>query len=335
MFYIFMKLDNYLNKLEDESVINKKECICLYGCSSIIKSIYLDIKKSNKRNTVKFIKEYLEVPYPTLYSWVSGSNPIPISKVISLLNMWKNVCLKDNNDVSMKLNELYYSSTYFSQNGQRKVILPKYLDSELGYIIGFFQGDGHIKKENKKGFQEYSIYFYEASKDMLDKINILIFNKFGIYGNIYFQSNNTGKWYSLRVSSKPIYLFFIKILGLQRGKKVRNISVPKIIKNAKLNIQFSFIRGFFDAEGGVGKTRKSFWLDIGQASVKYPSEILIWIKEKLEENDTILTNPQKSSNQDFFRIRTSDRETIKRFYHLIGSNHSKKLIRFKEIIQND
>jgi intein/homing endonuclease len=327
-----LNLKNYLLQIEKRGNKRNKEDICLHGISSIIKLIYLDIKKTCKRKTIKEIFKELKIPYQTLYSWINGYNPIPISRTYDLLEFWKKNCKKGEKECSEKWNSIYTNSKEYSQNGQRKVILPKKLNDNLAYIIGFFQGDGHLKKEKMGGFQEHSIYFYENSRIFLEKFNELFYQQFGINGNIYFQSNKTGNWYTLRCCSKPIYFFFKNVLNLRAGKKVRDIKVPDIIKEAESSIQLSFIRGFFDAEGGVGETKKNPWLDIGQASKDIPCEILLWTRNKLNENGITLSEPRRTKNQEFFRIRTSKRETIKRFFNVVSSNHQEKIDRFNAII---
>lgn len=329
-----MKLNNYLLNLIDNSLsVKNKEEICIYGCSTILKEIYQDIKKFKSKKIVDFICESLGVPYMTFYCWVSGSNPIPISKSIQILKVWKNVLNKSEREVELKFDELYCAVTGFSQNGQRKAILPKELNEEISYIVGYFQGDGHLASTKVRGFRQYSLHFYDANKGVLLKIDELIRKEFSVRGNFYFNSDGKGSWYTLRFTSKPVYLFFERILGLKSGRKTLNVDVPQIIMDADNNIKISFVRGFFDAEGAVGETKKNPWLDIGQASREGPAQILVWIRKILFEMGVNLTDPQKSSGQDFFRLRTSKRETIKRFFDIVGSNHPKKIIRFKEIIE--
>ncbi len=329
-----MKLKNYLLELEKEENQKYKENICLHKVSPIIKTIYLDIKKVYNRKTIKKIFSELKIPYQTLYSWISGSNPIPISKTYSLLKFWEKSCNKTGKEFIEKWDLVYINNQGYSQNGQRKVILPHELNNNLGYLIGFFQGDGHLKKEKLNSFQEYSIYFYDGNLEMLYKINNILKKEFKVKGKVYVGTNKKRhKWYILRVSSKPIYIFLKKVLGLKTGKKIRNIGVPKIIKISKLPIQLFFIRGFFDAEGGVGETNKNPWLDMGQASKDSPCEILIWIRDKLNENNIILSEPKRTKNQEFFRIRTAKRETIKRFFEVISSDHQEKINRFERIIE--
>ena len=327
-----MRLDNYLLLFEELNNPNFKKSICLYGVSDIVSRLYYDLKIVYKRHLTKIIKERLSIPYTTLYCWLKGTNPIPISKAYLFLLFWKNECLKSDLEFSKIWDDFYYLNEGYSQNSQIKVVLPREIGSNLSYLIGFFQGDGHMKKKSTKSFQEHSLYFYEADKKMLEKINDLLYELFNVKGNIYYQSNSTGSWYSLRLSSKPVYLFFEKVLGLKSGKKVREVNTPDIIKKVQFDTQLSFIRGFFDAEGGVGETYKNPWLEIGQASKDFPSEILVWIQNKLCELNIFLTKPQKSANQDYFRLRTSNRDTINKFFKAISSYHPKKLNRFETII---
>ena len=198
--------------------------------------------------------------------------------------------------------------------------------------MGFFQGDGHLAKEQTERYQEYSLHFFEEHKEFLLYLNELINTEFAIKGNIYEEHDAYGRWFRLRLCSKPIYLFFKEVLGLTSGKKVRNVKVPNLIRNSDRKFQLAFIKGFFDAEGGIGETTKNPWLEIGQASENKPSEILVWIKEILDNEGVILSNPQKNSGKDFFRLRTSKRETIKRFYDVVSSEHQNKINRFENII---
>ena len=123
------------------------------------------------------------------------------------------------------------------------------------------------------------------------------------------------------------------ILGLRGGKTVRTTEAPEIIKNSSLSIQLSFIKGFFDAEGTVGETLKNSYLEIGQASKDEPCEILIWIKDKLNETGVFFKDPQKTSYQEFFRLRTARRENIKRFFEVVSSEHPEKRVKFQRIIE--
>ncbi len=329
-----MKFENYLLKLEKEINKKNKEDICLHGISSIIKQIYLELKAKKNKQIIKILNKELNVPYQTFYSWISGQNPAPILKIYNLLKLWKKSFDKSKKEFDEKWDDIYQNTTGYSQNGQRTIILPKELNKNLGYITGFFQGDGHLKKENKKGFQEYSLYFYERDKNVLDKINNTILEEFGIIGKIYFRTNSKGhKWHVLRISSKPIYNFLKNVLSLRAGKTVRTTEVPEIIKKAEKNIQLNFIRGFFDAEGTVGENKKNPWLEVGQASKDNPCEILLWIKNKLDKENILLSEPKRTKNQEFFRLRTAKRENIKRFFEIISSNHQDKINKFKAIIE--
>lgn len=327
-----MKFDNYLLKLERDINQKYKENICLHGISSIIKEIYADFKKRHNREAIKKLKNKLGINYQTFYSWISDSNPIPISKAYQLLNFWKETCKKSEKEFNKKWDFIYRNNQGFSQNGQKEVSLPLEFNEDIAYLIGFFQGDGHLKKENKKTFQEYSIYFYEKNKKVLNQINEILYKNFRSKGRIYFQTRKNGHWFTLRISSKPLYIFFKNILNLKVGKKVRNIETPEIIKISNNSMQLSFIKGFFDAEGGIGETKKNPWLDIGQASNEKPCEILSWIRDKLKNKEIILSEPKRTKNQEFFRIRTSKRETIKKFFDIISSNHPEKITRFNTMI---
>ena len=328
-----MKLNNYLQTINEKNKIKSyKEDICLSGVGEIIELIYQDLKKQENREVIKLLKN-IDINYQTLYSWKTNYNPIALSKLNNLLLFWKEECKKSQEEINFIWNRLYLENKGYSQNSQKRVILPTELDDELGYLIGFFQGDGHLKKDNKL-IQENSIYFYEKGIEMINKINQMFEETFSIKGNVYLGKNEHGRWYVLRICAKPIYLFFRDVLKLKAGRKTRNVEVPEIIKKSEESVQLSFIRGFFDAEGGVGETKKNPWLEIGQASKEKPCEILIWIKDKLEKRGIILSEPKRTKNQEYFRIRTAKRESIKRFFEIISTYHPEKVIKFKKIIKN-
>jgi len=330
-----MKLNNYILTLNEKNKLKSyKEDICLWGIGEIIDSIYAEIKKQRDRDTIKLM-DSLGIKYQTIYSWKTNYNPIAISKLNILLNSWKRECNKTQKDLDKILEEIYLKNKGYSQNGQRKIKLPREINNNIAYITGFFQGDGHLKKKKIGKFQEYSIYFYERRKGELVRINKIIEKEFGIKGRIYLGKNKKGhKWYILRISSKPIYLFFKKILGLKEGKKVRNIDAPKLINQCELSIQLSFVRGFFDAEGTIGENKKNPWLEIGQASDEKPCKILKWVRNKLDKVNINLSEPKRSLNHEFWKIRTSKRETIKRFFEIISSEHYQKRRKFEGIIKN-
>ncbi|MEK6913221.1 MAG: LAGLIDADG family homing endonuclease [Nanoarchaeota archaeon] len=327
-----MKLDNYLLVINEKNEVNNyKEDICVYGIGKIIQLIYEDLKNQKSREIIKLL-ESLGIKYQTLYSWKTEQNPIALSKLNTLLLLWKKECKKTKEESDRIWERVYFENKGYSQNSQRKILLPRELNEKMGYLIGFFQGDGHLKKE-RRFLQENSLYFYEGNLEMITELNKLIEEIFATKGNVYEGKNKRGHWYVLRICSKPIYFFFREILGLQSGRKTRNVGVPKIIKKSELSVQFAFIRGFFDAEGTIGENNKGPWLEMGQASKDFPCEILIWIQKKLKENGINLSIPKRTKNQEFFRIRTAKRESIKRFFEIISSNHPNKIKKFNNIIK--
>jgi hypothetical protein len=329
---IKMKLGNYLLVMNEKNKVNNyKEDICIYGLGKIIQLMYEDLKNQKKREIIKLL-ESLGIKYQTLYSWKTEYNPIALSKLNILLLLWKKECKKTQEESDRIWDRIYFENKGYSQNSQRRILLPRELNEKMGYLIGFFQGDGHLKKGGEF-FQENSLYFYEGNLEMITKLNKFIEELFAIKGNVYEGKNKRGHWYVLRICSKPIYFFFKEILGLQSGRKTRNVEVPKIIKKSELLIQFSFIKGFFDAEGTIGENKKGPWLDIGQASKEVPCEILVWIQKKLGENGINLSIPKRNRNQEFFRIRTAKRESIKGFFEVISSNHPVKIKKFNNIIK--
>lgn len=191
---------------------------------------------------------------------------------------------------------------------------------------------GCIKNEltsKNNGWPEYSISVTEESLNYLNYVQGLFYKVFNTKGNLYFNKDLNGSWYTLRITSKPIHRFFTSTIGFPEGKKVGFVRVPRIIEKCNIELQKQFIRGFFDGEGAIGITTKSPYLDIGQASYdNSPPQVLVWINNKLSN---IGLKFAISRYKNFWRLRTASKPTISNFYKEIGSNHDKKINKFKAI----
>ena len=337
-----VELKNYLSKIaipdiQLQTAISKHCQISVHHANEHVKKIYLEIKTCCPKNIAKFVSGQLNVPKATVDSWLSGYNPIPILKFYELLKLWKIIAKKSDMDLEAEWNKFYSKAVYYSaKGGFGSVRLPKQFDASQAYLIGFILADGHIKDENaflKKGqYPEYTIAMYDNSREFLEYLSNLFYQIISVKCNLHYAEDKKGSWYALRCTSKPIYRYFVKVLGIPMGYKTGKITVPEIVKNSALDCQKAFIAGFSDGEGCVSISTKNPYLEISQFSATNEvPEIMTWISQKLSELGVNLSSPQKMSTQNSWRLRTGSKKTINNFYYIIGSRHCDKIAGFERV----
>jgi intein-encoded DNA endonuclease-like protein len=127
----------------------------------------------------------------------------------------------------------------------------------------------------------------------------------------------------------------IKILGpsawIYKEGKDRNLWIVEFSKSLLKNVQVSdkqgkidYIRGFFDAEGGIAKSDKvRFYLYFCQKD----RNDLLQVKKYLDFlgiKSGIIHNPSKKVDPDYWRFFVSSKSYID-FARIISSNHPEKL----------
>ncbi|MFH1332532.1 MAG: hypothetical protein ABIH63_04600 [archaeon] len=333
-----MKFKNYLlDLIRRDRNVKPSSDICINGTNKIIKESYIDIKRC-KPNIKKFMIKNLKSPANTIYCWMSSRNPIPIPKLYILLNIWKKICKKTNQEFEEKWDKIFITNKGFSvHRGKNKAILPMELTEDLSYLTGFILADGYLKDENKLlkryKFREYSIVICDNSKEHVEYLKEIVTSIFKTKCNIYFTKDKKGSWYILRCTSKPVFRFFSDVLKISQGDKTGKIRVPELIKKSNFNLQKAFIAGFSDGEAGVGISTKNPWLEIAQKSIyNKPPLILLWIQEKLKKTNINLNGPHKMSKLgNCWRLRTASKKTINLFYQEIPVRHIDKVKAYEEI----
>ena len=92
-----------------------------------------------------------------------------------------------------------------------------------------------------------------------------------------------------------------------------------------LEEQIAYIRGFFDAEGGIPRRMKDrFYIQLTQKNRRKLKEIKE-ILEKIEIHTGKIHNPSKKVDPDYWRMYVSARSHM-RFIKIVGSWHPRKII---------
>ena len=203
---------------------------------------------------------------------------------------------------------------------------------EFAYLLGVFK-DGSVYKNEKEKI--YRIRIYQKSKTWLEMIQKSFEQVFNIILHLR-KDPRKDLWY-LEINRKSLFEILSEILSE---------SVPKIIKNAPLEIKLCFIQGVFDAEGSVLKFEQyekdsnllikklqDIRINFGQAN----RELLEFVKITLEETGIScgkICGPyfKNEKSQPYFQVNSYGIANLKKFYSLIGTRHPIKSIRFNKII---
>ena len=197
--------------------------------------------------------------------------------------------------------------------GFSRIKVPKEFDKNLAYMLGALRDGSLINSSGKHWVRIYDAKY----SDWLEKIAPIFENLFEIKFHIRYQKIFNEKY--LDISSKPLF----HILKILVGKKIHK-DVPKIIKNAALTIQKSYISGFFDAEGHVPSAiKKARRITFSQKD----TNSLIFIRETLKE---IGIQCGKISNHT---LPIFGKENMNKFYQQFKILHPEKINRFKTFVE--
>lgn len=191
------------------------------------------------------------------------------------------------------------------------------IDEESAYLLGALR-DATIDLREKKN---YEIKIAQKDIRWLKLLQQLFEKYFQKLGRITNHVNNTS---ILRINDKTIVNEIAEISEMKVPQD--NWETPLVIKNSPLPIQVAYLRGFFDAEGGLPKnpqTSKQKYLSLSQKN-KESLEFLRNILIKMEFNPTNLTICGK-----VWEFRLTRKKDILKFIEEIGSWHPEKRERLK------
>lgn len=192
------------------------------------------------------------------------------------------------------------------------------MNTNLGYLLGAMR-DATV--DIRKG-KNYEIKVSQKNKEWIKLIQKIFEREFGKKGKITRHMKN---YWILRINGKN---FVRKIVETSQIKiPQENWGTPDRIRNSdKRSVINSYIRGFFDAEGGLPR-------NITSESQKYVifsqknKESLEFIRKELDEIEIKPTNLTRCGGVWEFRI--TRKKSILRFIEIIGSSHPEKIEKFK------
>ena len=137
------------------------------------------------------------------------------------------------------------ADTYcFNQNEHINCWCKRYvkLNWDLGYFVGFFIGDGNYDNTDK------DINFTQNNRDVLLKLNTILFESLGVTGRIY-SKKDINNCYNLSISSDFLYWLLKDYFKIQ--DKLANKTLPFNIYETNEEFARGILCGLIDADGTV------------------------------------------------------------------------------------
>ena len=202
-----------------------------------------------------------------------------------------------------------FSDNYFvpQNNIHGKFInLPRESSPELTQIIGYLLGDGTVQPKTIR-FKDTDLEVLKVYKELIEKV-------FNIKGRIASQKETIA--YLLEVNSVYLSKWLKENILFEENKFLETIGqLPK-------NEITAFLRGIFDAEGGVGLQARQIFMGITNEKLAKIIQFLLLrfgILSSISEGERREENWNKS-----YRISISNHNSIKSFLNYIGFSSSLK-----------
>ena len=187
----------------------------------------------------------------------------------------------------------------------------KKIDKETAYLLGALR-DASV--DVRKG-KNYEIKIAQKNRKWLEILQKIISKKFGYEGKI---TKHRGNYYILRITRKTVVEKIIELAEITTPQSRWN--TPVIIKKQPLEIQKEYVKGFFDAEGGLPKNPKKWKYISFDQKIKEPLEFVRSILLKLGFKPTNLT-----LTSNVWQFRLTRKNDIINFTLQIGSLHPDKI----------
>ena len=143
--------------------------------------------------------------------------------------------------------------TFSKKDLYRRIALPKELNEDLAYLLGFHLGDGHMRQCRRRSGAIESAIFYDGHSineypHYREFICPLIRRLFNYEWRIDIRKNSNNL--RIMIGSRAIVDFLHLLCGLPIGPKT-DASIPEVVLNANKEIKCAFLRGLVDTDGSL------------------------------------------------------------------------------------
>ncbi len=199
-------------------------------------------------------------------------------------------------------------------------------NAEVFYLAGALR-DGSVYKYEKS--RNYNVIWYSSNKAFLEKVICRKLKKIGFTKCAPYMYKKGH--YRVRIYSKDLYDIMVNVFEHPINTKGRKASwpTPKVVREAPIEYQLEYIKGFVDAEGSIIKSDKGIQIDISQI-IREPLEFI---------RDVLLLIGIKVSriylgSENVWRLRIASKESVLKFSEYIGFRHPCKRRRLSNLLAN-
>lgn len=121
--------------------------------------------------------------------------------------------------------------------------LPKELDEELAWLLGYFIGDGNRTKSG--------ICFTTGDEEIVHILSDLVERKLGVSPIVNWDPTDVGGRWRVIVHSREL-LRWLQSIGINLEDKAREKKIPRPILHSPKTVMSAFLRGYFDADAYAG-----------------------------------------------------------------------------------
>lgn len=193
--------------------------------------IHAKIKRLSKKDLDLDVIGKLAYSKNSIADWLKGRHPVPLP------------VLKNPNNIANRIEYLCLRAS------KARVLLP-ICNKKLAYFLGVVFGDGHIANSvRSSGYRRFKVVIQKGRSDYSEfVIPKIIENVFGIRPRLFF-SKRKSELITVSINSKIVSRFFTQLFNFTYGKK--SDRVIDSIKTLSPELQFYFIAGLFDTDGGI------------------------------------------------------------------------------------
>ncbi|MFH0906191.1 MAG: LAGLIDADG family homing endonuclease [archaeon] len=286
---------NVLGKLQN---LNSKKyynsfTITKEGADLLIK------KRLNKKLLQKQLADKLDLTPTTISSYEIGKININREVLKKLCNY-------------LEIDYLKFLKNYTKETIFTNINLPNILDSLFAQFLGYYAGDGN--------WEEDRITFSENNKDVALSYKERFDKYFAINSSLRFRENKN--YYQLRFTSRPL----VRLISEEffEIKKAKDTIIPSKILCSKPIVIAGFLKGLFDAEGYVSKSRKSIGFAVNNKILAQQIQLTLLrfsILSSFNEYDN-RRNPYTKNHR--FTIDITEKKSLEIFKEKIGFTSAKK-----------
>ncbi len=203
------------------------------------------------------------------------------------------------------------------------------IEKEMAYILGAIR-DGSFIRNDKNSI--YRIRIYQKDRKWIETVSNKMEKLFGKKPTI--SLDNRDHVWNLMVNSREIYEKVVAI-GAYTGSQ-KTWAVPEAILSSPSDTQKEFVKGFFDAEGGLPHVEraeiepKDICIHFTQCNKRCLEDVMQMLHRFGLKTGRVCGPYYKKGFADpVYRLKIHGKREVTKFSHIIGSDHTQKQARLK------